>query len=540
MRRALRRTLEKRSIAVHENAEVVRVEPHALCCADGRRIAFDELLWVTQAGAAPWLAETGLALDKRGFLALEATLRSMTDPRIFGAGDVATVLPHKRPKAGVFAVRQGPPLADNLRRAAASKGLCPFVPQRHFLSIIGTGEDNAVAARGGLAVEGRWVWRWKEWIDRRWIRRYQDLPSMPARAASRSPGEAMRCGGCGAKIASPILARVLARLDPASGSDVELGIGDDAAVLRLPPDRLMLQTADFFRSFVGDPYLFGRIAANHALGDIYAMGGAPMSGLAIAAVPHNAEPIVEDELFQMLSGAKETLDAAGARLVGGHSAEGGELALGFAVTGTAPSGRILRKGGLRAGDRLVLTKPLGTGVLLAAEMRGAAKARWVEAALEAMQQNAADAASCLLAHGATGCTDVTGFGLGGHLLEMLRASGIGAVLLPGAVPVLAGVREMVRAGIASTLAPANEAATRPWIAAEADLVDPLLFDPQTAGGLLAGIPEARAEACVTALRRLGYAHATVIGAVMAIEAGERPLHVVARLPAREAATVAGE
>jgi selenide,water dikinase len=289
---------------------------------------------------------------------------------------------------------------------------------------------------------------------------------------------------------------------------------------------MLLQTVDFFRAFVSDPYLFGRIAANHALGDIYAMGGRPLTALAIATLPPAAEPILEDELYQMLCGGRSVLEAAGARLVGGHSAEGGELALGFAVTGTAEAERLLRKGGLRPGDRLVLTKPIGTGTLLAAEMRGAAKARWVDGAIAAMLQPAAAAAEVLLAHGATAATDVTGFGVLGHLVEMLRASGVAAALDVDAFPVLDGARECVASGITSTLHPSNAAFARflaDDAAARGSANYALLFDPQTAGGLLAGVPEARAASCVAALREAGYAEAAGIGRVL--DRGEPRVHL---------------
>jgi selenide,water dikinase len=181
-RRRLARILAERGVAVHEGTEVVRVEDGALLCGDGRRVAFDEALWATEAGAAPWLVETGLALDAAGFVAVDATLRSVSDPRVFAAGDVATVLPYPRPKAGVFAVRQGPPLAANLRRALLGRKLRPFAPQRRYLALIGTGDRYAVASRGSLAAEGRWVWRLKEWIDRRWLRQYQVLPARAGEA----------------------------------------------------------------------------------------------------------------------------------------------------------------------------------------------------------------------------------------------------------------------------------------------------------------------------------------------------------------------
>ena len=243
------------------------------------------------------------------------------------------------------------------------------------------------------------------------------------------------------------------------------------------------------------------------------MGGVPESALAIAAVPPGREAVVEEDLYQLLRGGLEVLEAAGARLVGGHSAEGAELALGFTVNGRVEPERVLRKGGLRPGDRLVLTKPLGTGTLLAAEMRGAAKAAWVEGAIAAMLQPAGPAASVLLAHGATACTDVTGFGLLGHLLEMLRASGADAALDLDAVPALDGALATLGAGIASTLHPANAALGAALEGGDGSARVQLLFDPQTAGGLLAGVPAGRAEACVAALREAGYPEATVVGTV---------------------------
>ena len=173
VRRRFRNLLETRGVGVVENSTVKSVEDGAVLCADGNRIGFDELIWVTEAGAASWLAETGLALDKGGFIEVDATLRSINNDHVFAAGDVAANVAHPRPKAGVFAVRQGPPLADNLRRALAGQPLVPFVPQREFLSLISTGNRSAVASRGRLAVQGPILWYLKDWIDRRWMRQYQ-------------------------------------------------------------------------------------------------------------------------------------------------------------------------------------------------------------------------------------------------------------------------------------------------------------------------------------------------------------------------------
>jgi selenide, water dikinase len=287
---------------------------------------------------------------------------------------------------------------------------------------------------------------------------------------------------------------------------------DDAALISFPGAPPLLQTVDFFRAMVDDPYLFGRIAATHALNDIYAMGATPETALAIATLPPARPPIVEHDLFHMLRGGLDVLEPAGAVLVGGHSAEGAELALGFAVTGRAPTGKLLRKGGLRPGDRLILTKPLGTGVILAADGRGLAPARAVEDAIATMLQSAAPAAACLAAHGATACTDVTGFGLLGHLLEMLRASAMDAALDPDAIPALDGALALLGRGITSSLHADNLAALVALGSAEAHPLAALLIDPQTAGGLLAGLPAERALPCLAELNRLGY-RAALIGRV---------------------------
>jgi selenide, water dikinase len=506
------RIFAKRGIVLVAGSAVVHVEPGALTCADGRRIEFDEALWVTEAGAALWLADTGLPLTEGGFVAIDETLRSIGDPRIFAAGDVATMLAHPRDKAGVYAVRHGPPLAANLRRVLAGQSPRRAIPQRRGLALIGAGDLHAVASRGPLAAHGTYLWRLKDWIDRRWMRRYRELPQMPL-----EPGEEpMRCGGCAAKVPATVLRRVIERLQPAANYPVTIGLDspDDAALISFPGVPPLLQTVDFFRAMVTDPYLFGRIAANHALNDIYAMGALPDTALAIATMPPALPAIVEHDLFHMLRGALDVLEPAGAALVGGHSAEGAELALGFAVTGRAPpAGKLMRKGGLRPGDRLILTKPLGTGVILAADGRGLAPAKAVEDAIAAMLQSSAPAAVALAAYGAGSATDVTGFGLLGHLLEMLRASNRDAVLDPDAIPALDGALELLAQGITSSLHADNLAALMSLEdAAQTHPLAPLLVDPQTAGGLLAGLPAHRARQCLDELRRLG-CRAALIGRV---------------------------
>lgn len=294
----------------------------------------------------------------------------------------------------------------------------------------------------------------------------------------------------------------------------------------------MVHSVDFFRSFIDDPYVFGKVAANHALGDIWAMGAEAQSATAIATVPPGLESKVEDVLFQMMSGALEVLNEANCALVGGHTGEGRELALGFAVNGLIDdnSAKILRKNGMQPGDVLILTKPIGTGALFAAHARLAAKGRWIDAALQSMVVSNRLGAKCLSEYGATACTDLTGFGLLGHLLEMTRPSGVDAELSLSALPLLEGVVECVAAGIVSSLQSANVRLRRALRNQEAMVTHPrypLIFDPQTAGGLLASVPADQADACVAALRKLGYASTTAIGRILAHSDAVEPIMLIA-------------
>lgn len=544
VRKRFSQVLRARGVAVYCNAEVARVSDGALHMADGRHSQADEIIWVTRAGGAAWLRESGLTLDADGCILVNDELQSLSDPNIFAVGDIASMVNHPLQKAGVFAVRQGKPLTENLRRSVREQSLLAYRPQRRWLALVSTGDRCAVASRGLLHAQGAWVWRWKDWIDRRFMRRFADLPTMqvdaPSKALDASVGGpalqdeegrqamsamAMRCGGCGAKVGADVLSRALGALQPLHRSDVLIGLQspDDAAVLRVPPGKALVHSVDFFRAFVSDPYVFGKVAANHALGDIFAMGGEAQSATAIVTVPPGLEPKVEDQLFQMMSGAVEVLNEAGCALVGGHSAEGAELALGFAVNGLIDENMagLMRKGGMRAGDILVLTKPIGTGALFAALARLRAKGRWIDAALASMILSNRQGAMCLREHGATACTDVTGFGLLGHLVEMTQPSGVHAEIDMAALPLLDGAVEMAAEGILSSLQPSNvrlRRALRKQETMAAHPAYPLLFDPQTAGGLLASLPAGRAQECVAALRALGYAQCAVIGRVL--EPGE--------------------
>lgn len=525
--------LDDRNVTVHRGVEATQAEDGALFLSNDVRLELDETLFVTPAGAASWLKESGFDVDDHGFVKVEDTLQVLSHPDIFAAGDVAAVVNHPRPKAGVFAVRQGKPLAKNLRRVLVKEPAVPFSPQSSILALISSGDKYAVASKGPFTFAGKALWAWKDWIDRRFMEKFTDLPEMKedevpgVNAALTNPDTlkeisaiAMRCGGCGAKVGAGVLTRALSELKPAPRDDIIIGLHDpdDAAVVEVPPGKVIVHTVDYFRSFIDDPYLFGKISANHSLSDIFAMGGEAQSALAIATVPYGIEAQVEATLNQMMAGAMEMLNDANAALVGGHTSEGAELALGFSVNGLADKDKILRKGGMQPGNVLILTKALGTGTLFAADMQQKAKGRWIDSALDSMILSNRLSAECLFRHGATACTDVTGFGLLGHMVEMIRPSGVDVEIDMSALPIMDGALDTVRMGILSTLQPANvrlRRAIRNQEEAVTSELYPLVFDPQTSGGLLASVPENNAEACLKELKDLGYPFSVVVGKVLA-------------------------
>ncbi|MFC4946073.1 selenide, water dikinase SelD [Pseudonocardia sp. GCM10023141] len=317
--------------------------------------------------------------------------------------------------------------------------------------------------------------------------------------------------GCGCKLAPGLLADVLRTLVPSTNPDLLVGTetGDDAAVWRLDADRALVATTDFFTPVVDDPRTWGRIAAQNAASDVYAMGGRPLFALNLVAWPSTELPMAM--LAEVLAGGAEIGAEGGFAVVGGHSVDDPEPKYGLAVVGEVHPDRILTNAGLRDGDVLVLTKALGVGIATTAIKAGTAPAALQDAAVASMVASNAAAAAAALRAGATGCTDVTGFGLLGHLMKMAAASGVDAAIDVAAVPFLSGVRELAAGGTV----PGGTRRNRDWVAPAVDvgafgeLEALLLADAQTSGGLLFGAAPDRAAAAVAELGGV----AAVIGRV---------------------------
>jgi selenide,water dikinase len=289
---------------------------------------------------------------------------------------------------------------------------------------------------------------------------------------------------------------------------------DDAGVYKISAAQALVQTVDFFTPIVDDPYTFGEIAATNSLSDVYAMGGRPLSALAIVCFPDKGDLNI---LEQILAGGLAKMMEAGCAVIGGHSVRDPEIKFGYAVTGTIDPGRVWANSTARPGDKLVLTKALGTGVISTAIKRGEAQQRWIDAAVNSMTTLNAKAAEVAAGFSVHAATDITGFGLIGHLREVAKGSGLSVRIHAARVPVLEGALDCVRAGFVPGGLNANREFAECLVSYDGEIpaeVKTLLFDPQTAGGLLLSVAGEDAGVLVAALQKAGVP-AVEIGEMMA-------------------------
>ncbi len=342
----------------------------------------------------------------------------------------------------------------------------------------------------------------------------------------------VRSAGCASKIGQQDLHAVLARLPKVSDPRLVVGMAtaDDAGVFRLAPGVTVVQTVDVFTPGVDDPRLFGRIAACNSLSDVYAMGGQPVTALSIIGFPIEALP--RAAMTAILRGGMDTLREAGVVLLGGHSINDQEIKFGFAVTGLVRERDLATNAGARPGDALILTKPLGTGIVSLAVQIGKASAAARRAAAAAMGTLNKTASEIMVRHRASACTDVTGFGFLGHLCQLAIASGVTAEVWGDRLPLLPGVRGYAARGMVSGAAERNaEFSERrtAYGAGVSDALKAILLDAQTSGGLLMAVPPNAAGAALAALHRAGVRSAAIVGRIVERSAGA--IRVLAKAPA---------
>jgi selenide,water dikinase len=333
--------------------------------------------------------------------------------------------------------------------------------------------------------------------------------------------------GCAAKQPPDYLLSLLAGLPPITDPNVIVGhaTADDAAVYKVSDELALILTTDFFTPIVDRPYDFGAVAAANALSDVYAMAGTPLAALSLVGFPSGALP--PEVLVEILRGAIDKAHEAGIAIVGGHTIQAEEPTFGLAVVGKVHPREVITNAGARPGDFLVLTKPLGLGIITTASKRGEDELGAITEAIAVMTTLNRDAASILAGAGAHALTDVTGFGLLGHLRNLAAASGWSAQVWAELVPIMAAAREYVNRGIAPGGTHANRRFLSRWARYDPDISDAeqlLLCDAQTSGGLLAAVPGDRAPEVVYALRGRGAQEATIIGSIEPGEAGRIHVH----------------
>ncbi len=537
----LLKTLKELNVKVYQNTEVLEMQENGLVLKDDQgqlhTESFYRALIATQASAPAWFKSSGLPVNPDGFLKVTEKLLVENEVALFGAGDCIHFSPSPLKKAGVYAVRQGMILEHNIRAFFNRKSLLKtFHPKKNVLSLITIGNRKALVHQDSPSIL-RWMWPsllWtvKDWIDRRFMNRFQ------ARTFDVNPGHVNKvmpvpkstlvpedwqentCGGCGSKLAASTLTQSLNKLEIPKDDAVLLGVkdGEDCALTRFSENALCLQSIDQFRSFISDPYLLGQIATQHALSDIYAMGGVAKTvqvGLTLCAA---SEKIYREDIFQVMSGVLDILTKSAASLVGGHTGEGSELAIAIAVQGEVEPRQVLRKQLTKPGNQLILTKPIGTGVTFAANMLAQANGKLVDDALSSMLQSNKIAMETIRSFDISGCTDITGFGLLGHAFEMLGKNSdnaLGIKIDYKAIPLFDGVCELFAKGYFASIAGKNHESLRTVLSADVNNQHfPALFDPQTSGGLLFSVPSQQTEDCLKALYQNGVTKACVIGEVI--------------------------
>lgn len=531
----------EKGIVCHQGFNVVEVENGILHSERGQRIKVDEVLWCTEAMASEWPAASGLQCDKSGFIEVNDSLQSLSHPNVFAAGDVAMQVNHPRPRAGVFAVRQGPVLFSNLQRTVTGRTLKTYRPQSKFLTLLSMGSKLAIGNKGAFSFKGKWVWRWKNWIDLQFMAQFNDLPAMPeskpqelskkfAREISQSASDyRIRCGGCGAKIPWNIVTDALSQLKLHPHPDQITGVTErsDVALIK-PSSQILAQSVDQVRGFIEDPWIFARIAALHALSDLYAVNASPVSAMLLLNLPLANEVIMRRDIEQLLAGVVVELNRADCELSGGHTSEAAELSLGLVVNGNAKTQKFAIDKETLIGHRILITKPLGVGVVMAADMRALSTGPAVQEALDSMLLSNARAAQTLIQHHSAAMTDITGFGFVGHLAGMLGKHKVGCEIELEQIPILSSALRLSERGVTSSLFQGNLRACGDLVTSNSQSdfpAYPILFDPQTNGGLIAFVPADNAHACVEQLHQDGYISACEVGAVTRTIDEERPIQL---------------
>jgi len=494
----VKQQFQKYQIDIHTSSRVEKLGQGVIYCKNSDPIFTDEVIWCIQAAGSSWLKQSQLECDDAGFMKVRQTLQSLNYDPIFAAGDIANMVADPRPKAGVYAVRQAEVLFDNLRALLLNQTLVDYRPQDGFLSLLALGDKQAAGSKSIVSFSGDWVWHWKNSIDVKFMDKFHQLPVLSMLSDSTINSQLIddedkneqhdplkRCAGCGAKVGAGILQQVL---NEVMG---ETYYQPEDAIKISNQAEIFYQSVDALKTPIQDPWLFGKIVVNHALSDLYAMNLKPEAAQVLISLPYASQKIQKRQLKALMQGITTQLDTLQCRFLGGHTSEASELSVGLVVNGVQQQTNLFHKHGLNPGDKLVLSKPLGTGIILAAAMQAKCDGDVFNQAMTSMLQSNDHTAMMLSQLNVKACTDVTGFGLLGHLNELCLASNCAASLNLNAIQLLPSVETLAENNIKSSLYSQNRKVFEmmEWPDSITQQVRfNLLFDPQTSGGLLAGIP----------------------------------------------------
>ena len=497
--------LKENKIILRNNINISSIAKGKIHIEDGEIISSDLILSVAGGKPHNWLSETDLNL-KNGFVSVNQSLQSISHDFVFASGDCASIINIPTQKAGVFAVRAAPFLYQNIQNYVIKKTLKKYNPQKKFLQALTISNKKALMFWGDITLLGFIPWLIKDFVDRSFIKKFIVKHSMNSSLVEKHiEQEQELCGACGAKVGNKVLESALEKL-PKNVNNMLNKIGDDAAIVHLNQGNHVF-TTDHLRKFCSDPWIMSRITAVHALGDIWAMGSIPLLVLSHITIPELSLNDQKNHLDDIIDSADQVFKKEGASIIGGHTSKGKELTIGFTILGHTNKNPITLNGA-KDGDYIILTKPLGTGIILAGEMQGLAKGLWIKNAHDWMMKSQG-LISKFLTNKVTSMTDVTGFGLYGHLKNICKSSNVSAVLSIDEIPILEGALDLSLKGVRSTIFEDNlrqanidqiNSDNKKW---------PLLFDPQTSGGLLASVPKKHIKEVQSKLKILGLSNSVI-------------------------------
>ena len=480
----IRGAFDDQKINKIEGNSVVDIDQSGVIFDDGKHISADVICVATSVKPPDWIRRSGLETEA-GFIKVDSHLRISGVTDVFAAGDIIS-LPDPRPRSGVMAVRAGQYLTRALWSWLSGGYPTPFRPQKNWLTLLNQGNGSAVASKYQLAIQGRWVFRWKDKIDRQFIDSFN--------SSVINTEKAMRCEGCASKLPGHVIERTLSTAFEDATVDIESG-------------RTRFTSVDALTYFIDDPYLMGYLSLRHAISDIWAMGGTPSSALALVGVERADNPAIEHDDFQQCTqGIQAAAAAYKIKISGGHSMALDQPFVAMTVEGYAD--RSISKKGVQCGDLIWMSGPIGSGVLLAALKSGLPVGQAIDAWLRKAKCSLFEASQIAVALDAHAMTDVTGFGLAGHLREMLDGNRSG-FSWHNDIPVFDGVKECLEQGVISTSFQDN---VRYAGKIGTNAPNPVVFDPQTCGPLIVSMPKSRSNQLVNQWSALGL-RPSLIGSV---------------------------